>query len=153
MADKLSKLLGTFFGVGYFPLASGTVGSLAGLLVFWLLRNNIWAYGLVTILITVLGFLVSGRCERIFGRHDPREVVIDEVSGMLIALLLFPFRLPLAILAFFIFRGLDAVKPPPADRLEKLSGSLGIMLDDIAVGVYTWIIFQLVLRLISFRIS
>ncbi|MDP3142994.1 MAG: phosphatidylglycerophosphatase A [Candidatus Omnitrophota bacterium] len=153
MADKLSKLFATFFYVGYFPVASGTAGSAIGLLLYVLLRNNVWLYSLVTILITGLGFLVSSRAERVFGRHDPGEIVIDEVAGILIALFLFPFKFPLAILAFFIFRGLDMVKPPPADRLEKLPGSLGIMLDDIVAGVYTFLVFQIVFRSISFIIS
>jgi len=153
MADKLSKLLATFFYVGYFPVASGTVASAVGLLIYVILRDNVWLYGLVTILVTVLGFLVSTRAEKIFAKHDPGEIVIDEVAGILIALFLFPFSFPLAILAFFIFRGLDMVKPPPADRLEKLPGSSGIMLDDIVAAVYTNLVFQLVFKVISFRIS
>lgn len=151
MADKLSKLLATFFYVGYFPVAPGTAGSAVGLLLYVFLRNNVWLYGLVTLLIVGLGFLVSSRAELIFGRHDPGEIVIDEVAGILIALFLFPFKFPLAILAFFIFRGLDAFKPPPADRLEKLPGSLGIMLDDIVAGVYTYLVFQLVFLVVSRR--
>lgn len=153
MADKLTKLFSTFFYVGYFPLAPGTAASAIGLLLYVLLRSNIWVYVLVTMAVTGLGFLIGGRAERIFNRHDPSEVVIDEVSGILIALFLFPFKIPLAILAFFVFRGLDAFKPPPADSWEKLPGSLGIMLDDIAAAIYTNIVFQLAFRFISFRIS
>ena len=153
MADKLSKLLSTFFYVGYFPFAPGTVASAAGLLLYVLLRSNTGAYLLVTAAITVLGFVTAGRAERIFNRHDPSEVVIDEVSGILIALFLFPFKFPLAILAFFIFRGFDAFKAPPADSLDKLPGGLGIMLDDIVAALYTNLVFQLAFRFISFRIS
>jgi phosphatidylglycerophosphatase A len=153
MADKLSKLLATVFYVGYFPIAPGTAASAVGFLLYFLLRGNIWAYSLVTVLITALGFLVAGRAERLFKRHDPSQVVIDEVSGILIALFLFPFKLPLAVLAFFIFRGMDAFKPPPADRFQKMSGSAGIMMDDIVAAIYTNIAFQLALRFISFKIS
>ena len=149
MADKLSRLLATFFYVGYFPVASGTVASAVGLLIYVILKDNIWLYGLVTILVTVLGFLVSTRAEKTFAKHDPGEIVIDEVAGVLIALFLFPFKFPLAILAFFIFRGLDMVKPPPADRLERLPGSLGIMLDDIVAAVYTNLVFQIVFLVVS----
>jgi phosphatidylglycerophosphatase A len=139
--------------VGYFPLAPGTAASAAGLLLYVLLRSNTWAYILVTLAIIGLGFLVSGRAEKIFNRHDPSEVVIDEVSGVLIALFLFPFQFPLAILAFFLFRGFDAFKAPPADKWEKLPGSTGIMLDDIMAGIYTNLVFQLAFRIISFKTS
>lgn len=153
MANKLIKLLATFFYVGYCPFAPGTAASAMGLLLYLLLRSNTGAYLLVTAAITVLGFVTAGQAERIFNRPDPSEVVIDEVSGILIALFLFPFKFPLAIMAFFIFRGLDAFKPPPADSLDKLPGSLGIMLDDMVAALYTNLVFQLAFSFISFRIS
>lgn len=151
MADKLSKILATVFYVGYFPVVPGTAGSLVGLLLYVLLQDKIWLYGLVTVSVTLLGFLVAGRVAKIFNQPDPKQIVIDEVAGILLALFLFPFKSSLAVLAFFIFRGLDAVKPPPADRMERLPGSLGIMLDDIVAAAYTNLIFQLAFLIIFYR--
>lgn len=153
MADRLSRILATFFGAGYFPVAPGTFASCVGLLLFLFLRDFPVVYLLVTLAITVLGFVTCGRAEKSFSRHDPPQVVIDEVAGMLIALFLFPFKLPLVILAFFIFRFLDMVKPPPADEMQRLPGSAGIMLDDIVAGLYTLLVFQLAFSFILFKAS
>ena len=153
MVERLSRLVATFFCAGYFPVAPGTFASAVGLLLFLFLRDFPAAYLLVTLAVTILGFVTCGRAEKSFSRHDPSQIVIDEVAGILIALFSFPFNLPLALLAFFIFRAFDMVKPPPADGLQRLPGSLGIMLDDIVAGLYTLIVFQLAFRLIVFKAS
>lgn len=100
-----------------------------------------------------MGFLIAGQAERIFNKKDARCIVIDEVSGILLSLIFIPYDIKLVITAFCLFRILDAIKPYPADRLQRYKGSIGIMSDDILAGLYTNIILQLVLRGISFRIS
>jgi len=151
--DSPVKILSTFFGIGYLPLISGTYASIAGLLIFILIGNMTAGYVLVTALVLGLGFAVCTKAERVFNQKDSRRIVIDEVSGMLVALLFLPHDLKIAVLAFVIFRILDITKPYPANKLERLSGSLGVMLDDIMAGIYTNIILQLVLRLTSFKVS
>ncbi|MFZ5801294.1 MAG: phosphatidylglycerophosphatase A [Candidatus Omnitrophota bacterium] len=153
MAERLSRLLATFFYAGYFPLAPGTFASLVGLLIFIWLRPWPGVYLAATLIITAIGFMTCGQAEKSFLHHDPPQVVIDEVAGVLLALYLFPFKLPLAVLAFLIFRGLDMVKPAPADQMQSLPGSLGIMLDDIVAGLYTFLVFQLAFRVILFNAS
>jgi phosphatidylglycerophosphatase A len=73
-------------------------------------------------------------------------IVIDEVCGMLLALYFVPKSIFAAILGFFIFRILDILKPPPCRRVEKLSGAMGIMFDDIIAAIYTNMILQLIFR-------
>ena len=73
-------------------------------------------------------------------------IVIDEACGMLLALVFVPMNLFSVILGFFIFRILDILKPPPAKRMEKLTGSLGVMFDDIVAAIYTNLILQIIFR-------
>jgi phosphatidylglycerophosphatase A len=148
MSKEIIKLVSTFFYLGYSALIPGTIGSLGGLGLYFILRNNSIVYTLVMVIFIVLGFAISGKAEEIFNKKDSRKIVIDEVAGVFIALFLLPPRLPVILSAFLVFRALDAIKAPPADRLQKLGGSLGIMLDDIVAGIYTNICLQVALRLV-----
>lgn len=147
------KILSTFFYVGYLPLVPGTFASISGIFLFYLVKDSGTIYFLLTLALLILGFLVAGRAEEIFQKKDARCIVIDEVAGMLLALLFIPYQIKLVIIAFVIFRILDALKPYPAFALQNLKGSLGVMSDDIIAGLYTNIILQIVLRTASFRTS
>ncbi|MCX5710747.1 MAG: phosphatidylglycerophosphatase A [Candidatus Omnitrophica bacterium] len=149
--ESVIKTLSTFFGVGYLPFMPGTFASLAGLLIYFLIKNNPTVFILVTILLTALGFLVSGAAEGLFKKKDPSYVVIDEVAGMLLSLLFIPYDIKWVIAAFLIFRILDTLKPYPAGQIQEVKGSTGIMLDDIIAAVYTNILLQVVVRIPSFR--
>jgi len=151
MYKFLIRVISTFFGVGYFPLIPGTAASLAAVILYFLLKDNPLIYILTLAVLLVLGFLTSGKAEAAIGKKDPSSVVIDEVCGMLLSLLFLPHNIKLVILGFFIFRLLDTLKPFPVGRLERLKGSLGIMLDDLAAGIYTNIILQLVAIFTSFK--
>lgn len=151
--DFFIKILSTSFYVGYLPLIPGTFGSLVGVFLFYLSRGSNFTYVLFTLGFIILGFLISGKAEKIFNKKDARCIVIDEITGMLLSLIFMPYDLRLMIFAFIIFRLLDALKPYPAARLQNLSGSLGIMCDDIIAGLYTNIALQVVLRFASFRTS
>lgn len=153
MSLFLARLISTFFYVGYFPLIPGTAGSLAALLVYFLIKNNPWVYILTFFVLLVLGFWASSQAERIMERKDPPCVVIDEACGMLLSLLFVPYDIRLVAIAFFIFRLLDTLKPYPIGRLERLKGGLGIMSDDLAAGIYTNIILQAALILASCKAS
>jgi len=142
------KIISTFFFVGYLPLISGTFGSIAGVFIFLLVNNNVFILSLLTFSFLLLGFLLSGSAERILKQKDHRFIVIDEVSGMLLSLLFIPYDLKLVIIAFFLFRILDILKPYPAEKIQNMHGSLGIMGDDIIAALYTNIILQVVSRII-----
>ncbi|MFH0855744.1 MAG: phosphatidylglycerophosphatase A [Candidatus Omnitrophota bacterium] len=153
MPKFLVRIISTFFYVGYFPLVPGTAASLAGIIVYFLVRNNVTIYCLTLAALLILGFLASGRAEELMQKKDHSCVVIDEVCGMLLSLIFLPYNIKLVIIAFFIFRALDTLKPFPAGRLERMRGSFGIMSDDIAAGVYTNIILQAVAIFASLRAS
>lgn len=147
------KFLSTFLYIGYIPVVPGTFASLAGILLFYLVKGNTAVYLGFTLTVIILGFLISGRAEDIFKKKDHRQVVIDEIAGMLLSLIFLPCDARLVIIAFIIFSILDAIKPFPAGRLEKRPGGIGIMMDDIVSGIYTNIILQIALRFASFKIS
>jgi len=145
--------ISSFFYIGYLPLIPGTFGSIAGLFLYFLVKNSIINYVLLTAVLLILGFFASGKAESILNKKDASCIVIDEVSGMLLSLALLPYDIRLAIIGFVLFRILDTLKPFPAGRLQNLRGALGIMSDDIIAAVYTNIILQIVLRSASFKIS
>jgi phosphatidylglycerophosphatase A len=144
---RLAVLLATFGYSGYAPVAPGTAGSLAALVLFAAVRfQGSPALEIGTLaLVTVVGVWAATAAERHFAREDPGPVVIDEVAGTLLTLLLVPVGLSGALIGFLVFRVFDIVKPWPARRLEHLPGGVGIMADDLMAGAYG----QLVMRLLA----
>ena len=143
----LAKLFSTFFYIGYFPLAPGSAASLAGVVICYALQSHAALNIMVWAIVTVLGFAFARQMEKMAGKKDPSCVVIDEVSGMMIALFMLPFTWPVVISAFFLFRAFDMFKITPANKMESLPGAAGIMLDDIVAGIYTNIVMQIAIRL------
>lgn len=138
------KILSTFFGIGYSPFFPGTVASLAGMGIYFLLRNNLVIYYCIVFVILITGFLVGTKAEQKFGQKDSNFIVIDEVAAILILLIFVPKSLFFLISAFLTFRGLDIIKPYPIKKIEDFSGSWGIMLDDLVASFYTIIFIRLV---------
>jgi phosphatidylglycerophosphatase A len=139
----LPLALATALGAGYLPKAPGTWGSAVGLLLWLVLPASAWVQATAIAFVLVAGTWSAGVAERHFGRHDPGQVVIDEVAGMLITMFLNPAGWVSALLGFLLFRAADIVKPFPARRFEGLPGGFGIMADDVMAAIYA----NLVLRL------
>ena len=131
-----SLAVATVCGVGYVPIAPGTFGSAVGLLLWMLLPASAIVQAAVIVALFVMGSIAGNVAERHFGRADPRQVVIDEVMGMLITLFLNPAGLKGAFVGFLFFRATDIMKPYPANRLERLPGGVGVMADDLMAAVY-----------------
>jgi len=144
MRDKINRTIVTFFGIGYLPLMPGTYASAAGVLIYLAFKDNLYTYLALTLIITIAGFICARRAEELFDKPDPSQVVIDEVSGMLIAFILVPFSVSNVIIGFFLFRALDIIKVYPLNVVEKVRGGRGIMLDDILAGVMTNIALQVI---------
>jgi phosphatidylglycerophosphatase A len=124
--------------LGYVPVAPGTFGSAAGLVVFAAIRwSGSTALELaVIVLLLAVGVWSASVAEKHFGGVDPAPVILDEVAGMLITLALIPVSVTGAIVGFLVFRLFDVIKPWPANRLEALHGGLGIMADDAMAALY-----------------
>ena len=125
-------------GVGYVPWAPGTFGSAAGLVLLWGVRSHASVVLELAVLavVAVAGVWSASIAERQAGRVDPGIVVIDEVAGMLVTLAFIPLTITSVIVGFFVFRALDIFKPWPAGRAERWPGGVGIMSDDLIVGLY-----------------
>ncbi|HEX3142832.1 MAG TPA: phosphatidylglycerophosphatase A [Pyrinomonadaceae bacterium] len=165
VADYLALAIATC-GVGYFPIAPGTLGAMVGVGLYLAIWG--WLYGileanavrghlnllyiftpqmaamlLVISVVTVAGTWAATRAEKLMQRKDPSAVVIDEVAGQMIALLTGPFWLPTwwsVLSAFILFRLFDIWKPYPIRRFEALESGLGIMADDLVAGIYALIV-------------
>jgi phosphatidylglycerophosphatase A len=123
-------------GVGYAPIAPGTVGSAATVLVLWLFPVSVVSRLVFLLVVTVAGIAASTRVERLTGRKDPGIIVVDEVAGMTLSVLWLPLTPAVLVVAFLLFRAFDIVKPFPADRSQRLRGGLGVMVDDLIAGAY-----------------
>jgi phosphatidylglycerophosphatase A len=141
---RLARFVSTAGYVGFLPVAPGTWGSAVGLLILLPLRwhGSEMAEAVTMLALLAVGIWSAGVTGREMGDEDPGPVVIDEVVGMLITLLWIPVNVTGAVLGFLLFRVFDIVKPPPARQLEKAHGGWGIMLDDLAAGVYAWAALQ-----------
>ncbi len=146
--DRIFMFIATGAGTGYLPRAPGTWGSLLGVALWFVCRDlEPPLYTGVILGLFILGTVSAGAAEKIADRADPGLVVIDEVVGQMIALIGAPHHPAAPVLAFFIFRVLDILKPFPANWLDRhIHGGLGIMLDDVAAGLYTLLLMHLLYR-------
>jgi phosphatidylglycerophosphatase A len=145
----IAKLIATFFYVGYFPYAPGTLGTLAAVPLYYLVSGlPYYFYIPFTVLFIILSVWAAGVAEDIFGEKDPGLIVADEVSGYLITMLFIPFSLTNLVIGFFLFRFFDIVKPPPSRQAESLSGGLGVVMDDVMSGIYANIALQIIARVL-----
>jgi phosphatidylglycerophosphatase A len=136
-ADVIAHVLSVWFGCGHVPIAPGTAGTAGAIPLYLLLRPH--GPGVVAIaaaVVTVIGIWSSGRVERRLGIEDPQIVCIDEVAGVLITWIAAPMTTRALIAGFIAFRVFDQLKPWPANALQRLPGGPGIMLDDVAAGVW-----------------
>ncbi|MBM3782862.1 MAG: phosphatidylglycerophosphatase A [Acidobacteria bacterium] len=144
MSGRLATWIATWFGCGYVPKGPGTAGALGGLAVACLLPGHMpWL-----VAGTLLPFIwAADTYAKRNGAKDPQEVVADEVIGQWITLLgATSLASPWTwLMAFALFRAFDILKPPPVRWFEKLPGGVGIVMDDVAAGIYG----ALVLRLLT----
>ena len=145
----IEKFFGSGFYTGYAPIASGTVGSFAALLIYYIPGfENLYIILPLTFVFFLYGVYVGNKFEKVYGK-DPSQCTIDEVVGTWISLILLPKTIIISLTAFFIWRILDIIKPQPARKMEKLQGGWGIMMDDVIAGFYTFLIMHLLVYLIG----
>ncbi len=151
----LARLIATGLGIGYSPVAPGTLGALAAVVgYFFCPPANLVTFFIGLLILTLIGIVVSTLTERDQQLkandrevHDPGIIIIDEIAGMLFALIALPNEPIVVGAAFVLFRFFDIVKPFPINRCERFPGGWGIMLDDIVAGVFANLILQIVLLL------
>ncbi|KPL02731.1 MAG: hypothetical protein AMJ73_08340 [candidate division Zixibacteria bacterium SM1_73] len=125
----LAKLISTFFFAGYFPFAPGTFGSLITLGIIWFFIPSFFCILLpVSIGLFFISIWSATKGEEIFGED----------------LLFVPKEIKWYVIAFFLFRTFDIIKPPPARGVEKLKGGWGVTLDDVVAAIYANVTLHLI---------
>ena len=143
--NQLIMAIATGLYVGMIPKAPGTWGSLAALLPWLLIRDlPLPSYLAVLAAVFVIGFFAAGSAEKILDQPDSGAIVIDEILGMFITLTLAPAHPAAWLLGFIFFRIFDILKPFPVSWFDQhIHGGIGIMMDDVAAGLYALICLQL----------
>ncbi len=146
--SRFHILIATGFGSGFSPFAPGTAGALLATVIWYIaslfLSSCILLIGTLAsvIFFTLLGIRAANAVERIWGK-DPSKVVIDEMVGVWIPLLAVPdntYKYVYALAAFVLFRLFDIFKPLGIRKMEALKGGIGVMMDDILAGIYSFIL-------------
>jgi phosphatidylglycerophosphatase A len=151
-APAWATLIATFFGAGRLKPGPGTWGSLATVALWailshflpssWLIPVNI----ALALLAVAVGIPAATQVARASGLKDPQFVVIDETAGQLITLIGAPLAWKSFLAGFILFRAFDIVKPPPVRQLERLPEGTGIVVDDVAAGLYGLFVMHLLLH-------
>jgi len=156
-APLWATLVATFLGAGRLRPGPGTWGSAAAVVIWAVLSPWIptqvqpVVLAALALLAILVGIPAATRFARASQLKDPQSVVIDEVAGQWITLLFAPVSWKTLLVGFILFRAFDILKPPPVRQLERLPEGTGIVVDDVAAGLYALLVMQLVLhfRLLS----
>jgi phosphatidylglycerophosphatase A len=139
--EKLITFLATGFGSGLAPYAPGTMGTLVGVVICLLCLPLPWPLRLLTVLaLSALSIYVAGRAEKIYQKKDDQRIVIDEIIGLQITMLPVAITILHLCVGFVLFRIFDILKPFPIGNLQRLPGGWGVVIDDVAAGIYAGVI-------------
>ena len=135
-------------GVGLLPIIPGTWGSAFGVVLVLLTYWNPVLYVTTFLAVLALGYWAVSKLDLSHDK-DPQFVVVDEVCGIFITFFAIKLNFLVLIIGFVLFRIMDIIKPPPARQFEKLPGYWGILCDDLAAGVYAWLLLLVVQKIFS----
>ncbi len=151
--NKLRLAIVSCCFLGCSPFAPGTVGTLGGVAIAWALKDTgtwfpVWVI-LLCVALYAIGRPLGDWAEEYAGKKDPGIYVLDEVIGYLVTVLWFSGpSLTTLVVAFFVFRFFDVLKPPLARRAESLPGGDGILLDDVVAGLHGLVVMILARQLL-----
>ena len=150
LREDAVMFLATGFYIGNIPFAPGSFGSLIGLpLCFALAGIRLTPAVFCTMLFILFAMCIADAAEKILKRNDPGCIVIDEIAGMMVALIGLPFNPITVVIGFIIFRILDILKPFPIRNLDKrIPGGLGVVADDVAAGIMTNLLLRIILQIL-----
>jgi phosphatidylglycerophosphatase A len=138
VGGKVSLALSSWWGIGLLPFAPGTWATVTAMPLAACIHLAEPAYRVIFL----AGFIglatwASSRSQTVLMRTDPPEIVVDEVSGFLVAMFLLPLTWLTLALAILFFRLFDIVKPFPIGYMEKrLRGGMGVVMDDLVAGLF-----------------
>ncbi|HJU28357.1 MAG TPA: phosphatidylglycerophosphatase A [Candidatus Binataceae bacterium] len=134
---------------GYAPVAPGTFGSVLGLMLCKWVFAPVWrrspaAFAAMFAVAFVPACAVAGRAETLFKEHDSSRIVLDEVFGITATMFLNPAGWAWMVGGFALFRAFDIIKPWPASAFDRIRNGAGVMLDDLAAGIYANLVLQFI---------
>ena len=147
--ETTAKIIASVFFIGHIPFASGTFGTLAGVAFIWFVQPSLMWQAIVLALTVLIGIKAADIAEKAYGTKDSRQIVIDEVAGYFCSIIFLPLTPVYIMAAFFLFRIFDIWKPWPVSACEKLKSGLGVMLDDVAAGILTNLVLQIIMPAIG----
>tara|TARA_B100002019_G_C20836907_1_gene387978 strand:- start:26 stop:544 length:519 start_codon:yes stop_codon:yes gene_type:complete len=132
------------YPIGHSKYAPGTIGSLIGVLFgsFLILNLDVKFYLIFLLIFIIVSYLLCEAHLKFYNKKDPKEVVVDEISGQFIAILgcvqsdKSTYMFLSLFLSFILFRFFDISKIGPIKRFENLPNGIGIMADDIVAGLF-----------------
>ena len=144
--NRILLLIATYLNIGRISKAPGTVATAATIPLWWALsQTGPLVYMVVVLALIPLGVMAANAYEAQSTEHDAKEIVIDEVVGFLITMVWLPLTWQSLVLGFILFRFFDIVKPPPIRQLDQhVKGGFGVMIDDIAAGLVSSVILQII---------
>ena len=151
--SKIAWLIATVGGIGKFPFCPGTIGTIPGVILWWLTTLLPFSLLIVTIIQLLLfviifwiGLWSSTIAEKVIGKKDPSEVVIDEAVSPLITFLgIAVFSWKIAVIGFILNRIFDIWKPYPINRLQDFKSGWGIMIDDVASAIVSAVFLRVII--------
>jgi phosphatidylglycerophosphatase A len=145
----VAKIFASLFGIGYFPIAPGTLASFVILLLYkYYLHKWDWPLYLgILAACFLLGVLASSSYSTSLNKKDPGCIVIDEAAGQLLVFFQLAPSWTLLLIGFFMFRIFDIIKPFPIRKAEAFPKGWGIMLDDVIAAAYAGILIHIYLLL------
>jgi phosphatidylglycerophosphatase A len=147
--DRIALLVATGCGLGYAPLAPGTVASAVTAAILWLVPFSRPGLLLLLVALTAAGIWAAHRAEALLGGKDPGAIVIDEVAGMTLSVLLVPLTPRVLAAGFVLFRLFDVLKPQPAQASQRITGGLGVVVDDLVAGLYALLVLVVLRALLG----
>jgi phosphatidylglycerophosphatase A len=145
--DRVVVLFSSVFGLGYIKCASGTFGSLAGILFWVLFVPDIYIFQIFVLAgIFIISVLFSSLAEDMYNKKDDRRIVVDEVAGVCVSVAFLPKTFMFLFLGFLLFRMFDIGKPLFIRKAQKIKSGLGITIDDVIAGIFT----NVILRILKF---
>lgn len=138
-------------GSGAMPIAPGTFGTLLAIPFYLAFQPlSISAYLIVVAMITLISIWICDKVSKEIQIDDHQGMCLDEFVGFFVTMIAAPPGLFWIIIGFIFFRVFDIWKPFPIRFLdEKIHGGVGMILDDVAAGIYSCILIQILSRIIS----
>ena len=143
MTERACLWLATGLGISYIAptgrgrkwTGAGFLGTVEGLLLWFLLPADPRSYALAVAVMIVAACWICGSAEKSLKTHDDSRIVLDEIVGFWVAAAWLPRTWTAALTAFALFRFFDSVKLPPYKWLERLPGGWGVVMDDVGAGI------------------